>query len=130
MVHKKETQIGSITVSKNVISQIVSKVAAKFEKKVVIGDYRKSANQIAYKMGAITEHAAIEVVNSENGMDIRVYVMVKFGTSINHVTKIMIEGIHDEVEKIFGEEPNSVAVIITGIISKHVVKRNIEVTGK
>jgi uncharacterized alkaline shock family protein YloU len=62
------------------------------------------------------------------GLDIRIYVVMNFGTSIGTITNSLIEDIHNRVKDLTGLEPNSVAIIVTGMISKQQLsRRNIEV---
>lgn len=130
MNFKKETGIGEILIPKNVIVDIILRAIAEFDKTVKLGNYSKNTAKFAYKMGTGSDSSAVEISEGENGPDIKVYIMVKFGTSISKVTKDLIHSIHDEVLKALGVAPSSVALAITGIISQGVAKRNIEVMEK
>ncbi|MGP1569938.1 MAG: Asp23/Gls24 family envelope stress response protein [Eubacteriales bacterium] len=130
MIYKKDTGIGQIAVEKNVIMQIIYKVVETFDKKVIVGNYTKNTNKLYYKMGAGAESNAIEITNGENGIDIKIHIMVKFGTSISQVTKLLIDGVNEGVMSTFGIAPAGVEIIVTGVISKNVGMRNIKVTGK
>ena len=130
MIYQKETNIGQIAVEKNALIQIIYKAVETFEGKVIIGNYSKSANKLYYKMGASAENNAIEIARADGGIDIKICIMVKFGTSISKATKSLIASVNAGVKQTFGEEPGRVEVIITGVISKNVGTRNIKVIEK
>ena len=50
------------------------------------------------------------------------------GASIKETTEKIISYIYEYVEKMLNERPKSVTVTVTGILSKNMVKRHIEVS--
>ena len=130
MIYQKNTNIGQISVAKNVVTEIIYKVVRVFGNNVVVDNYAKSSNKLYYKMSGGADSNAIEITNSESGIAIKIYIMVKFGTSISKVSKLIISAVNESFEKTFGMKPSSIEVIITGVFSKNVVKRNIKVTEK
>ncbi len=130
MIYKKDTEIGEILVEKNVIVELVYEAVAEFGKKVVVGNYSKNTDKLYQKMSTGAENSAIQVTIGENGPDIKICVMVKFGTSIGQVSKKLIMAVRQGVYTTLGVEPGRVEVVITGIISKNVVRRNIKITEK
>ena len=71
----------------------------------------------------------IDVNLAKTGLDIRIYIAIRFGTSISMVTENLIEDIKYNIEKITSLEANSIAIVVTGMISKHMTRRNIEIRG-
>lgn len=130
MIYQKNTNIGQISVAKNVVTEIIYKVVRVFGNNVVVDNYAKSSNKLYYKMSGGADSNAIEITNSESGIAIKIYIMVKFGTSISKVSKLIISAVNEGFEKTFGMKPSSTEVIITGVFSKNVVRRNIKVTEK
>ncbi len=66
----------------------------------------------------------------DSSVDIRIFVVVKFGISIGHVTERLIEKVKKALKDLLSQEPKSIAVVVTGTISKKIAKRNIEITMK
>ena len=130
MIYQKDTNIGQISVAKNVVTEIIYKAVRVFGNNVVVDNYAKSSNKLYYKMSGGADSNAIEITNSESGIAIKIYIMVKFGTSISKVSKLIISEVNEGFEKTFGMKPSSTEVIITGVFSKNVVRRNIKVTEK
>ena len=47
--------------------------------------------------------------------------------TVGNITKAIIDRVYEDVEQCMGTRPNSITVVVTGIISKNIAKRNIEV---
>ena len=56
------------------------------------------------------------------------YVVIHFGTSIKRVTEKLIDGIYENLERVMKIKPKTVKVVVTGTLSKNIVKRHIEVS--
>lgn len=130
MSYIKETSDGNIIIEKAVIGEIIARVISQFGNKVMISNYKNKALSFASKMSINYELNNMDISLGEKGLDIKVYIVVKFGTSIGMVTNNIIEDIRDRMIKFIGVEPNSVAVVVTGTASKNIAKRNIEIKEK
>ncbi|WP_312649153.1 Asp23/Gls24 family envelope stress response protein [Aminipila sp.] len=127
MLYKEETENGSIIIEKAVIAKIVTETVFPFNGKVLISNYKNKATTFAAKIGVTDDINNMEITMGEKGLDIKLYIVVKFGTSIGMVTNTLINDIHDKVYELTSIEPNSVAIVVTGMISKNIARRNIEV---
>lgn len=127
MLYKEKTDKGSITIEKAVVAKIITEVVSQFQGKVLISNYKNKATTFAAKIKVTEDINNMEISMGEKGLDIRLYIVVKFGTSIGMVTNKLIGDIHDKVYELTTIEPNSVAIVVTGMISKNIAKRNIEV---
>ncbi|MEG0663154.1 MAG: hypothetical protein RR472_07740, partial [Anaerovoracaceae bacterium] len=94
---------------------------------VLITNHKGKAQGLVSKIGGIEPISNLDIVFKEKGIDIRVFVAIRFGTSIGYVTNTLIDLIHERVKRVIGKDPDSVAVVVSGIISKNMAKRNIEV---
>ncbi|MBR0596529.1 Asp23/Gls24 family envelope stress response protein [Sinanaerobacter chloroacetimidivorans] len=129
MFYKAETQLGNIGIEKAVIGRIITEAVEEFHGKVVISNYKGKVSGLVAKIGGIDDVNYMEITLGEKGLDIKVFIMIKFGTSISKVTDQLIRNIKNNVEEFTGMEANSIAVVVTGMFSKQIVKRNIEVRG-
>lgn len=127
MFYKVETDEGYITIEKAVVGKIIIEEVKKFRDKVLISNHKGKVAGFVSKIGGLDDVSHLEMVMGSKGLDVRVYLVIRFGTSIGKVTNELIEGIQKEIEAMTGIEPNSVAIVVTGTISKHIAKRNIEV---
>ena len=128
-----ETKLGEIRIPNNIINRIITESVDSCEGKAVIhkykGKYKNMFPDIASKMNLYDEEAGgIEVTETESGMEIKVYVVIRFGNSIKNVTENIIDSIYENMEKIMGIRPAKVTVVVTGTLSKNIAKRHIEVS--
>lgn len=123
-----ETDLGNIMVSKAAVGKIITEAVERFDGKVIISNNKGKVPGFVSKIGGMDDSNAMELSQTEQGLDIRVYVVLRFGTSIAQVTNKLVNEIHENIKKMTGIEPNSVALVVTGMISKKIAPRHIEVT--
>ena len=126
-VYTIETDLGNITVTKMAIGKIVTKAVGKWNGKVLITNHKGKLTNIMTRLTGNDVSNYMDIDFEEEGLDLKIYAAVKFGTSIGTVTNSLIEDIHDGIKKTIGIEPLSVSVVVTGTISRNIARRNIEV---
>jgi uncharacterized alkaline shock family protein YloU len=130
LLYRLETMDGIISIDKTVVGKIIAEAVGEFKGKVLISNHKgKALSGLAAKIGVTDDVSSMEINLGKNGLDIRFYILIRFGTSINHVTERLIETIKKNTEEITGLDVNSIAVVVTGMVSKQTVRRNIEVRG-
>lgn len=130
LLYRLETMDGSISIDKAVVGKIMAEAVAEFKGRVLISTHKgKPVSGFAARIGMMDDVSSMEINLGKNGLDMRFYILIRFGTSINRVTEQLIETIKKNTEEITGLEVNSIAVVVTGMISKQTVRRNIEVRG-
>ncbi|MEL7655555.1 MAG: Asp23/Gls24 family envelope stress response protein [Bacillota bacterium] len=130
MLYKLEMKDGDISVDKAVVGRIIAEAIEQFKGKVLISNHKgKAVSGFAAKIGVVDDYSSMEINLGKNGLDIRFYILIRFGTSINRVTEELIKAIKKNTEEIIDLDVNSIAVVVTGMISKQTVRRNIEVRG-
>jgi uncharacterized alkaline shock family protein YloU len=127
LFYKIDTENGYVSIEKNVIGKIIIEEVKKFDGKIVISNHKGKVPGIVSKIGGLDDISHLEIFMGSKGLDVRVYIVIKFGASIGRLTNQLIDGIQDKIKELTAIEANSVAVIVTGIISKQFAKRNIEV---
>lgn len=127
MFYKIETEEGFISIEKTVIGKIIIEEVKKFDGKVLISNHKGRVPGIVSKIGGLDDISHLEILMGAKGLDVRVYIVIRLGSSISRVTNQLIDGIQEKIKGLTAIEANSVAVIVTGIISKQFSKRNIEV---
>ena len=118
LLYKYETKEGTITIYKSVIGKIILEATGQFGGKVLLS-----------KIGGVDDSNFMEISIGEDGLDLRFYIVIRFGTSINRVTEMLIARIKKNTDEITGLKVNSIVVVVTGIVSKQMVRRYIEVRG-
>jgi len=131
---EEKTEFGNIRFSTNVIKKIVTDAVHLTEGNVYIyhyrGKYQNAARDITAKRtlynGDKGDPGSILVADTDTGLKIAVWIVVKFGTSIKTTCVDIIDYIFENVEKVMGEKPEIVKVIVTGVESNEIAKRNLE----
>lgn len=128
-----ETKLGDIHFSSNIVNKIVEKAVEDCGGKAMLHNYKGALMDVmpgwASKMNLYDESiSSVEVINHESGYIVKVYVVIKFGSSIKAVTSQIIDSIYENTELIIGEKPKYVTVNVTGVMSKNIAKRNIKVS--
>ena len=128
-----ETKLGEIHFPASVINRIVMAAVESCNGKVDIlnyrGKYKNMMPWLASRMNIYKEETGgIQVEETEDGMILTVYVVIHFGTSIKRVTEKLIDEIYENMEKVMKVKPKTVKIIVTGTLSKNIVKRHIEVS--
>lgn len=129
MFYKIESQFGHISFEKAVIGKIVIETVASFGGKIVLANKKKKMPGFVAKIGGKEDAATMEFTWGENGLDIRIFIMIRFGNSISRTTERLIQMVKSGVEEQMDVQVNSVAVVVTGMFSKQIAARNIEVRG-
>ena len=128
MIYKVETKEGSISFSKNIIGRIVIESVRQFSGRVMVSNHKAKVYAQDQKRGGLDAIGNMDITMGAKGLDLRVYVVIRFGMSIGAVTDRLIEDIYTSTKELTGLEPNSVAIVVTGMLSKRqMARRNIEV---
>lgn len=127
MFYKIESKEGFISIEKAVIARIITEEVARMKGKVQISSAKGKVPGLVSKIGGLDEASHLEILMGRKGLDIRVYVVIRFGTSIGMVTNLLIGRIQEKIREFTTIEANSIAIVVTGMISKHLSRRNIEV---
>ncbi len=118
-----DTEYGSIGISRNIISQMVTDAVDIYSGKAWLGNAKG-----IFSLFSNDENSNIDIVWDEEGIHISIFLIIKFGTSISKVTNGIIDYIEKNIEETFGDISHKIRIIVTGVESKQqVIKRNIEV---
>ena len=119
---ERQTDVGKIHFSQGVIERIIKDAIDGCDGRVFLNRYKGKY------MGMVPggDYTAVE---TDQGLDIIVYVVMTFGASIGKYSKQMLEYIYENVEKVMGERPHHVKIVITGVQSKKdIARRHVEIT--
>ena len=131
---KIKTDLGEIRFSENVIKKIVTDAVHECDGKVYIyhhkGKYQNAVSGIGSRMtlynGDKGDPGSIDVYDDEIGLNITVYVVVKFGASIRNCCISILKYIDENVEKVMGAKASEIKVIVTGVESNELARRHLE----
>lgn len=140
MTLSKETELGTITVSNVLFAQIIGesfkietcadRVWPATRKGRQIGNdakfsYQEFASHI--DVTSAVEEGAENRSEKNSAINIEFSIIVKFGTSIRKVTDAIADYVADTLYEKQGKRPDRIKIRISGVKSKQIAKRNLEV---
>lgn len=118
---ERKTSLGDIRFSWNVIMRIINDAIEECNGKVVLQNYKGKYKSMVAGNNVILKE-------TPEGVDIELFVVIRFGASFLATNRQIINYVYDKVEKVMGERPHSVKVTVTGVQSRLIAKRHIEFT--
>lgn len=125
-----KTNLGTITVSRAAICRVIENAVEHREGKVTISNKKaKPSTSLLSRigLGGNDDYSDVEIDASGEHISVKLYIIVRFGTSISKVTNELIDEIHDGIKKLTGKEPKMISATVVGTLSRQIAKRNIEV---
>ena len=127
-MYKIESVAGDITIFRPVIVRIAAEAVKRQVGKAQLSNAKGQIPGMGLpRFKSLDPADVIEVTSGPDGVDIRLYVVIRFGSSIGAVTDTLIQDIREDLKKMAAVEANSVAVVVTGLISRNIAPRNIVV---
>ena len=127
-MYKIKSVSGDITIFRPVIVRIVAEAVKRQAGKAQLSNAKGQIPGMGLsRFKALDPSDVIEVNVGPEGVDIRFYVVIRFGSSIGAVTDTLIKEIREDLKKMASVEANSVAVVVTGLISRNIAPRTIVV---
>lgn len=124
-VYRIQTESGHVDVSRNVIWRIIAEVVERFDGKIMLSNSKGKVVTQSKKAGGMDRSDCLEVSEAEDGLEIHLNVVLRFGISISSVTEQMIQSIQKDFIAYLGMEAAHISIRVAGILSKQIVRRNI-----
>lgn len=125
-----ETKWGKIRFSKNVIVRICTEAVRSTDGKAAIlnfkGRHKTRPDLFNAPREIRPDSGDLIVEETEEGLVITMYLVLRFGASINGTVEHIIDRIYEQVESVMGEPPAKVNVTVTGTASRDIARRHIE----
>ncbi|MBK5253545.1 MAG: hypothetical protein JJE03_03615 [Peptostreptococcaceae bacterium] len=121
-------EYGEISINNSAIEKIVVNNLLKM--KYVFLPTNKRGKLIVAKgiRTKITDYiGSVEVTEYQGKLFIKIYYIIQFGESINSESNKLFDLIEADLENIGLKKPNQITSKITGVISKQIAKRELEV---
>ena len=127
MLTQIHNEFGSLTVSKQIIDQIIDRAFAPLEGKLWLANYRGAVSDVFIKIGGFDSIAEKKVEMRENKLFIRLYVVSRLGESITENCGLVMKRIAKDVTELLELPLDNIEVVVTGTISKNnnIVKREL-----
>lgn len=127
----RKTDLGTVKISNVLFAQII---VNSLRQKECLGKAwpatskgKQIGNDQKFNVSDVASH--IIVKHSSDGIDIELEfnILIQFGNSISAITTAISDYIAENIQKILGKKPNRIKINITGIRSKQIARRNLEV---
>lgn len=126
MIKIEGNRFGKICVSFHVLENIIKDAVENREKKLILlHEKRKIAGVLPSPIGNTED---IHFAMNQDGIDIKVDVVFKFGCSIKKLTDELSDEIKREIENTIGIRVKRIVICIKGTMLKnHIAKRDLEI---
>ncbi len=119
---KRQTGYGTINLSKNIYYDIIREAVGAAE-----GRCRLGKMNLFLPFLVNDESTCMDLRYEGENLELDVYIIVRFGTSLSGVTDEIIKHIREKCVECSGVEPRSIKVVVTGTESAHgKIRRHIE----
>ncbi len=126
MLHQETNEYGVITVDNAFLNQLIKDSLKPFEGRVWKANYKGKSQDFLIKLGNYDALSEQVVKETEKGIYIRIYLLIKFGLSMGTMSKSIIDNIADTLTNDLGLNIDDIEVVITGMImTKGIAKRNV-----
>ena len=122
------SEYGTVKISKHVIDKLVLDALLKYENVVTPCSQTGKPLRRGFFSGINDLLSSVEVRDSDNGIYIVFYIIVKFGESINEVSNAIFDSIEHDFEMFSLSKPVDIKECIKGVQAEHIMKRDIEVS--
>lgn len=123
MLREIETDYGTISFDKNLITEMIYDAVEMFDGKVWLGN---PGNR--FQLRNNDDRSYMDIRFEEEKLLVDIEVIVSFGTSINAVTHDILSYIRLRIVEAFGEIDTRLKITVTGVqTNQQIARRNIEV---
>lgn len=127
MFYSKRTSLGRVRYDKLIIGNIVKHVLCDYGRNVIPSGPKGRVVRGASKPDS-DDLSFIDARTKGGKVDLTLYIVIRFGTSIKNAIEMIGQSLRKEIESMTGMPVGRLSIIITGVLSKNIAKRHIEVT--
>ena len=126
MLYQKTNEYGVISVDNTFLNQLIKEALKPFEGRAWKANYKGRSQDFLIKLGNFDALSEQVIKESENGVYIRIYLIVRFGISLGAVSSAIIDSLADVLSNDLDAKIDDIEVVISGMImTKGIVKREI-----
>ena len=124
MAYHEENEYGRIRIGRGVIEGVCARVIDSFEWRILVSDPKGRLKQnIAMSAEDVSGFARARI--REGKIDVKLYLIAQFGTSMRDAAKTLAGKLREEFPKQTGIEAGLVTMVFVGTLSEKLSKRNI-----
>ena len=131
MALRRETEIGTISVANLFFAQTIADSFKLEPCKGRVWPATKKGRQIGntakFNLSEFANNIEVQESEQKGRMNIEFHIIVKFGTSISSLCELIADHTADLVQQRHGSRPHQIKIRVSGVKSKQIAKRNLEV---
>ena len=125
MLTRINNKQGLITYDKAVVEQIISEAFKPYKGSVWIANYKGPQNDIMLALGNYDALAEKEIHLGEHGVSVKVYLIIKIGSSISGICSDCALKIGNDIKNVLQLPLDNVELIVSAVVAKKASKRDI-----
>jgi uncharacterized alkaline shock family protein YloU len=126
MLYKEKTGRGRIKYGENIIGGIARQAILATDGRAVPSDAKGRQIKGDGAFGS-SDDTLVDATFVDGRLNAKIYILVRFGSSISKVCDDIDRDFRATVPGIIGAEAGELTIVVKGLLSKNVSKRNIEV---
>ena len=119
MLTQIKNNMGTLTVSRQIIDQIIEHAFEPLEGKLWLANYRGAVSDVLVKLGGFDAIAEKKVEMHGDKLFIRLYVVSRLGESITENCVLVMQRIAKDVTQLLELSLENIEIRITGTVSKN-----------
>ncbi len=125
MLYTEVNHIGAISIDQAVVEEMIDDAFRSCGDLAWLANYKGGVSDVMIRLRNYDALAEKVVKMTEKGLFIRLYIMLRFGSSIGEVTTRIMDRLAFSLMTYLELPIDNIEVIVTGMVSKNVAKRNI-----
>ncbi|MBR0050557.1 MAG: Asp23/Gls24 family envelope stress response protein [Firmicutes bacterium] len=127
MLTQIKNNIGTLTVSRQIIDQIIEHAFESVEGNLWLANYKGAVSDVLVKIGGFDAIAEKKVEMRDGMLYVRLYVVSRLGESITENCGLVMERIARDVTEMLELPLGNIEIAVTGTVSKNrnIVKRDL-----
>ncbi len=128
MLYRMENSYGTISLDRTLVNQIIQNAMSQYSGRIWQANYKGSQSDAAIALGSISSLAETRLTVTDQGIKLTIYVIIKFGESINSICRSVVQNIADDLKALLNADIDDIEMIVTAVLSKRASPREIVFT--
>ncbi len=120
-----KTDLGEIEISRSILTHVILEAVSDMDGLVLVSNRKGKLQSMNARFGGDAADS-IEIEEDGERLLIRMYVIMRFGSSMRQLSDQLSERIRKKIVKVTGASPASIILHVTGTLSKRVAPRDLE----
>ena len=127
MLTQYDNSFGALTISRQIIDQIIEHAFAAVEGRLWLANYKGAVSDVLVRIGGFDAIAEKKVEMRDDKLFVRLYAVSQLGESITENCGIVMKAIARDVTEMLEVDLDNIEIVVTGTVSKNrnIVRREL-----